>query len=49
MVARRLVALGCVVVGVWLLGVGLVYTDLLALAVALASVLFGATQLRRGT
>ena len=46
MVGRQLVALGCVVVGVWLLAVGLVYSDWLAVAVALVSMMFGVYQLR---
>ena len=47
--ARCWTALGCVVVGVWLLAIAVIYGDWLGLAVGLLAVLFGATQLRRGT
>ncbi len=47
-VARQLVAIGCVVTGVWLLVVDIVDTDLVAIiAVALVSILLGVYQLRR--
>ena len=45
-VARRLVAVGCVVAGTWLLTVGVVYADWTAIAVALVSVMFGVHELR---
>jgi len=47
MIARQLVAVGCIAVGVWLLAVGVVYSDWLAVAVAWVAVLFGGYQLRR--
>ncbi len=43
----QLVAVGCVVAGVWLLVVGIVYSDLLGIAVALVSMMFRVSQLRR--
>ncbi|MBA3419585.1 MAG: hypothetical protein H0U09_12980 [Geodermatophilaceae bacterium] len=46
MIARQLIAVGSIVAGVWLLAVAVVYTDFVALAVALVSVLFGVYQLR---
>ncbi len=45
--ARWWLALACVSVGVWLLGIGVVYTDLLAIALALVTITFGVAGVRR--
>lgn len=45
-VGLRLVTVGCVAVGVWLMVIGVLYTDWLSLAVATASILFGVAELR---
>lgn len=45
--ALRWLAAACVVVGLWLLIVGIIYRDLLAIALGLCTALLGVTQLRR--
>ena len=42
----QLVAIGCLVAGLWLLAVAVVHTDLIALAVAIVSLVFGIAQMR---
>ncbi len=45
--AATWLAVGCVAVGLWLLAIGIIYTDLIAVAVALVAIVFGIAGVRR--
>ncbi len=45
--AATWLAAGCVAVGLWLLTIGIIYTDLIAVAVALVAIVFGIAGVRR--
>ncbi len=45
--AATWLAAGCVAVGLWLLTIGIIYTDLIAVALALVAIVFGITGVRR--
>ena len=45
--AVKWLAVGCVAVGVWLLAIGILYTDWLAIALAIVAIVFGRAGVRR--
>ncbi len=45
--AVKWLAVGCVAVGVWLLAIGILYTDWPAIALAIVAIVFGVAGVRR--